>query len=342
MPTPDPAHRRRPRYPGKNPRRFEHKYKELDPENHPETIAKVLASGKTPAGAHVPIMVEEILEILRPQPGEFAIDCTLGYGGHAQAILERLQPDGYLLGFDIDPMELPRTERRLRAAGFGPEQFTAVKSNFAGLPAAMNKAGRGGADLILADFGVSSMQLDNPQRGFTTKADGPLDMRMNPSRGISAAQWLAKVSPQKLSTALRENSDEPQAERLAHALAGQQWSTTLKLAQAIRQTLRDEPEADRELSVRRVFQSIRIEINEEFSAIDSLLRVLPRCLNSGGRVAVLSFHSGEDRRVKKAFQEAQQEGVYCEIARRVLRASPTERQANPRSTSAKLRWAVRA
>jgi 16S rRNA (cytosine1402-N4)-methyltransferase len=341
-PSPAPLHRRRPRYPGKNPRRFEDKYKELDPTRHPETMAKVLASGKTPAGSHVPIMVAEILEVLRPKPGDFAVDCTLGYGGHAQAILENIAPNGHLLALDIDPLELPRTEERLREGGHGPEHFTITKSNFAGLPAALAKCGRTGADLILTDLGVSSMQLDNPDRGFSTKTEGPLDMRMNPARGLSAAQWLSKVSRQKLAPILTENSDEPHASILAPALAGRSFVTTADLTSAIRRALANISEDDRELSIRRVFQAIRIEVNEEFTALDTLLRVLPQCLNPGGHVAVLTFHSGEDRRVKKAFQTGLREGHYREVARRVLRASPGERHANPRSTSAKLRWAIRS
>lgn len=339
--APAGEHRRRPRYPGKNPRRFEHKYKELDPERHPETITKVLASGKTPAGSHVPVMVAEILEVLRPQSGDFAVDCTLGYGGHARAILERTSPGGHLMGLDVDPLELPRTEERLRSAGFGPDQFTAIKSNFAGLPAAIAKTGRTGADLILADLGVSSMQLDNPERGFSTKADGPLDMRMNPARGISAAQWLKKIAPDKLAAFLQENADEPHSQLLGPILAGQSFATTADLTTAIDSTLNSFPREERELSIRRVFQAIRIEVNEEFTALDTFLRALPNCLNPGGRVAILTFHSGEDRRVKKALQEFRREGIYQEVARRVIRSSPEERQSNPRSTSAKLRWAIR-
>ena len=337
-----PPHRRRPRYPGKNPRRFEHKYKELDPQRHPDTIAKVLNSGKTPAGSHVPIMVGEILDVLHPQPGDFAVDCTLGHGGHARAILERIMPGGHLLGLDVDPVELPRTEQRLREAGFDPAQLTVAKSNFAGLPAAIAKTGRSGADLILADLGVSSMQLDNPERGFSIKTDGPLDMRMNPSRGVSAAQWLEKVSPEKLAGVLQENADEPHAARLSSFLARKHFITTSELSAAIESALSSVPREERELSIRRVFQAIRIEVNEEFTALDTLLRVLPHCLNLGGRVAILTFHSGEDRRVKKAFQAAHGEGLYEEIARRVLRATPEERHDNPRSTSAKLRWANRS
>jgi 16S rRNA (cytosine1402-N4)-methyltransferase len=335
-------HRRRPRYPGKNPRRFEHKYKELDPAGHPETVAKVLAAGKTPAGSHVPIMVREILEVLQPQPGGIAVDCTLGHGGHARALLERLSPGGHLFGLDVDPLERPRTEALLRRTGFGPDVFTTHQGNFAGLPSVLAAHGHSGADLILADLGVSSMQLDQPARGFSTKLAGPLDMRMNPARGATASQWLEKVSPQKLAAVLTDHADEPRAAEIAPALAGRSFALTTDLAAAIRAALRQQPAEESEQSVRRVFQAIRIAVNEEFSALDAFLRVLPSCLNLGGRVAILTFHSGEDRRVKHAFRVAHQTGLYSEIARDVIRPTAEERRANPRSTSAKLRWAVRA
>lgn len=332
--------RRRPRYAGKYPRRFEHKYKEH--AGDPETVAKVLASGKTPAGTHVPIMAEEILDALDPQPGEIAVDCTLGHGGHARHLLERIIPGGHLLGLDADPLELPRTGVSLRAAGFGPDVCTLRRSNFAGLPAALAACGFDGAGIILADLGVSSMQLDAPARGFSTKFPGPLDMRMNPERGISAAQWLAKVSPEKLSAILSENADEPHAGLLAAALAGRHFVHTTDLAGAVRHILPRLPPGEQDKAVRRVFQAVRIEVNEEFAALEALLRVLPSCLRPGGRVAILTFHSGEDRRVKKAFQSAHREGIYREIARDVIRAAPKERRDNPRSVSAKLRWARRA
>lgn len=334
-PTP---HRRRPRYSGKYPRRFEEKYKELDPEKHPETIAKVLASGKTPAGSHVPIMVPEILEALDPKPGNLAVDCTLGHGGHTREILRRILPGGRLLGLDADPIELPKTEALLRAEGFGEDCFTAKKSNFAGLQAALTGHG---ADVILADLGVSSMQLDNPERGFTSKHAGPLDMRMNPSRGIPASKWLERVRPEAFAEILRDNSDEPHADLLAPVLAGRTFSSTIDFAKAIHEALAARPETEVKKTVTRVFQAVRIEVNEEFAALDALLRSLPFCLQPGGRIAILSFHSGEDRRVKKAFQAGHREGIYSEIARDVIRASHGECHANPRATSAKLRWARR-
>ncbi len=349
VPSPAPApeetpkvHRRRPRYSGKNPRRFEEKYKEHNPEKYGETIAKVMASGKTPAGMHRPIMVDEIMEVLSPQPGYIAVDCTLGYGGHTKEILARIQPGGRLLGLDADPIELPKTEERLRALGFGADTFTAHRSNYAGLPQVLAAQQLTGADIILADLGVSSMQLDDPTRGFSIKNDGPLDMRMNPQRGQSATTYLEKISPEKLAIALVENSDEPYSDTLSQALAGKQFTTTQQLAKAIRAALIRVPVAEHDLSVRRTFQALRIAVNEEFTALDTLLRHLPFCLNPGGRVAILTFHSGEDRRVKKSFEAGQQSGLYAEIAQEVLRPSKEEQHDNLRSRSAKLRWAKRA
>jgi 16S rRNA (cytosine1402-N4)-methyltransferase len=334
--------RRRPRYAGKHPRRFEEKYKEHHPERYSETVAKVLASGKTPAGTHRPIMVAEILEILSPKPGEAAIDCTLGYGGHAQELFPRLQPGGRLLGLDVDPLELPKTEGRLRALGFGPEIFTAQRGNFAGLPQVLAGAGLRGADIILADLGVSSMQIDDPARGFSVKLEGPLDMRMNPQRGQPASALLQRILPDALADLLVENADEPHAPALAAALAGRSFATTASLAAGIRAALPRVNQEECDLSIRRVFQALRIAVNDEFSALETFLRVLPACLNPGGRAAVLTFHSGEDRRVKKAFAAGLRDGLYADIAREVIRPNPAERRANPRSTPAKLRWARRA
>ena len=336
------AHRRRPRYAGKHPRRFEEKYKEHLPERYSDTVAKVLASGKTPAGTHRPIMVAEILEVLSPKPGEVTIDCTLGYGGHAQEVLPRLQPDGRLLGLDVDPLELPKTEARLRALGFGPDIFTTQRGNFAGLPQVLAGAGLPGADIILADLGVSSMQIDDPARGFSVKLEGPLDMRMNPQRGQPASALLQRILPDALAELLAENADEPHASALAAALAGRSLATTASLAAGIRAALPLLNQEECDLSIRRVFQALRIAVNDEFSALETFLRVLPACLNPGGRVAVLTFHSGEDRRVKKAFAAGLRDGLYADIAREVIRPNPAERHANPRSTPAKLRWARRA
>jgi 16S rRNA (cytosine1402-N4)-methyltransferase len=343
MPTPTPVpHRRRPRYPGKNPRRFEDKYKEHGPQQDAETIAKVMAAGKTPAGTHRPIMVAEILAALSPKPGDAAVDCTLGYGGHAREILARIQPGGKLIGLDADPVELPKTEARLRQLGFGPDTFTPLRSNFAGLPQVLAANDLVGADLILADLGVSSMQIDDPARGFSVKFAGPLDMRMNPQRGQPASALLEKIKPGALAELLVENSDEPHAAVLAPALAGKQLATTRHLAEAIRAALPGVKKEDADLSVRRVFQALRIAVNDEFSALDTFLRNLPACLKPGGRAAILTFHSGEDRRVKKAFQAGERDGTFAEVAYEVIRPSAEEIRDNPRAAPAKLRWARRA
>jgi 16S rRNA (cytosine1402-N4)-methyltransferase len=338
--------RRRPRYSGKNPRRFEEKYKEHAPERYAADVAKVLASGKTPAGMHRPIMVREILEVLSPQPGEVAVDCTLGYGGHAQEILRAILPGGRLLGLDADPLELPKAETRLRALGFPPEALTVHRMNFAGLAQLLSREAPDGVDVILADLGVSSMQIDNPARGFTFKAEGPLDLRMNPDRGQPAAALLASISAPKLERLLTDNADEPHAPLLASALLlaqeGTPITTTTRLAAVIRAALAGIPRCVPDDSVRRVFQALRIAVNDEFAALDTFLRHLPRCLRPGGRAAILTFHSGEDRRVKQALKAGASEGLYIEVAREVLRPGAEELRANPRSASAKLRWARRS
>jgi len=330
---------RRKRYSGKNPRRFEDKYKERNPELYPDTVAKVLASGKTPAGSHVPILVAESLDALKLRPGLIGVDATLGHGGHSAAILEKISPGGKLLGLDVDPIEQPRTEARLRAMGYGEDVFEAVRSNYAGIAKVLAARGLDAVDFIYADLGCSSMQFDDPSRGFSFKTDGPLDMRMNPQRGLSAAEWIERAKPEKLAEALALNADEPRAETLAAALAGRKFSGTLAFAAALRDaspTL--SPEA-LDLTIRRVFQAVRIAVNEEFTALDAFLRALPGCLKPGGRVAILTFHSGEDRRVKKAFQAALRDGLFSEISDGVITAGPEERRDNPRSAPAKLRWA---
>jgi 16S rRNA (cytosine1402-N4)-methyltransferase len=284
-------------------------------------------------------MIAEVLEVLAPKPGEIAVDCTLGYGGHAQEILARLQPGGRLLGVDVDPFELPKTEARLRAFGFRPDAFSVHHSNFAGLAQILVQAGLPGADIILADLGVSSMQLDDPSRGFSTKHEGPLDMRMNPRRGQPASALLQRLRPAALRELLEEGADEPRAAQLAVALAGRAFATTAELAGAVTAALPRMDKDSRALATRRVFQALRIAVNDEFSALEMFLRRLPDCLNPGGRAAILTFHSGEDRRVKKAFEAGAAAGDYGEISDEVIRAGAEERRANPRSSPAKLRWA---
>jgi 16S rRNA (cytosine1402-N4)-methyltransferase len=277
-------------------------------------------------------MVREVLDVLSPQPGELAIDCTLGFGGHALALLEAIQPGGRLIGLDVDPLELQKTEARIRAYGYGPETFTVQRMNYAGLAKILDTP----ADIILADLGVSSMQIDNPARGFTYKHEGPLDLRMNPHRGQPASALLAGLDEPKLAELLFVNADETNAAVISRAILQKPVTTTVQLAEAVRRT------GGTDDAVRRVFQALRIAVNDEFSALEAFLRNLPLCLKTGGRAAILTFHSGEDRRVKKAFQAGERDGTYAAVAREVLRPSAEERRDNPRCSSAKLRWARRA
>lgn len=339
---------RRQRYRGTHPRSFDEKYKEHQPERYADDVKRVLDSGRTPAGSHRPIMVREILAGLAPQPGDLAIDCTLGYGGHAKEILAKIQPDGRLLALDVDPIELPKTEARLLELGFPPETLIVKRSNFAGLTSAVVPVFPDGANVILADLGLSSMQIDDPQRGFTFKVDAPLDMRMNPQHGPSAATLLGKLDAFQLAALLTDNADEPRANKLARAIVDAQSQSPLQstgqLADVIRSALRTSTRSDDDVqaTIRRVFQAIRIAVNDEFGALDALVKQIPQCLKPGGRVAILTFHSGEDRRVKQAFKQGLKDGIYATISNEVTRPSPQEQRANPRSAPAKLRFATRA
>jgi 16S rRNA (cytosine1402-N4)-methyltransferase len=309
-------------------------------------VPKISPSGKPQEGIHRPIMVEEVLRCLRPEAGDLAVDCTLGGGGHAQAILERVRPGGRLIGLDVDPFELPRTEARLRAAGVGRDAFVARQGNFALLPQMLAAEGLATADLILADLGVSTMQADDPNRGFSYKVAGPLDMRMDPSSGETAAQLLARLSEEALASLLTENADEPHAVLIAGLLKQKAIQTTHAVERLVRTGLSvAHPEltkSDVKMSVRRTFQALRIAVNGELAALEALLGSLPRCLAPGGRVVMLTFHSGEDRRVKKAFRAGQRAGVYSAVADEVVRSGKDETFANRRAAAAKLRWAVRS
>lgn len=342
--------KRRKRYSGTHPRTFEERYKERDPQRFPETVRKVLESGKTPAGMHRPVMLEEVLEALKLEPGQIGVDCTLGYGGHAAEVLKRIRPGGRLIALDADPVELPRTEQRLRALLDPGEDLVVRHSNFAGLPKVLTTEGVEGVDFIVADLGVSSMQLDDPARGFSYKQEGPLDLRMNPNKGQPASALLSRLDASTLETLLRDYSDEPRAGLIASAIvraaAQRPILTTRALSAVITTALRSGSlrlgDDEIKSTLARVFQALRIEVNDEFSALDTLLRHIPKCLKEDGRVAILTFHSGEDRRVKRAFEEGWKTGVFSEISEEVIRPGPDERRDNPRSSCAKLRWAVRS
>ena len=298
------------------------------------------------ASPHRPIMIAEVLAHLRPIPGDTIVDCTVGGGGHARAILQCLHPGGHLIGLDVDPLELPLTRARLREAGFGPDVFTAEQLNFRALPAVLAGHSVPRVNGILIDLGVSSMQHDSPARGFSYKHPGPLDLRMDPTTGAPAWERLAGLDAAALAAVLGEHADEPHADLIARLLVDARPRTTHALERIVRQGLTaampELPRADVKMSVRRTFQALRILVNDEFAALEVLLAALPDCLAPGGRVVVLTFHSGEDRRVKHAFRDGLRAGIYSGIAKSVVRSAKEETFANRRAASAKLRWAVRA
>ena len=341
-------HRRRPRYKGTHPRTFQEKYKEHDPEKYRADVEKIIESGKTPAGMHIPILVDEILEVLQIRPGQVGYDATLGYGGHTRRMLEQLQGQGHLYATDVDAAEMEKTRSRLAAAGYGPEILTIQHRNFADV----DRVAPGVLfDFVLADLGVSSMQIDDPARGFTFKQDGPLDLRLDQSAGVTAAERLRQLSQEELADLLTENADEPYADRIAKAVTlvfrrGGTVDTTRQLYALIEGALSFLPAAERKEAVKkscqRTFQALRIDVNSEFEVLYAFLDKLPRVLRPGGRAAILTFHSGEDRLVKQAFRQQYRDGLYSDIAREVIRPSPQECRRNPRAHSTKLRWAIRA
>ena len=341
-------HKRRVRYKGTHPRKFDEKYKELHPEKYQDTIQKVISKGSTPAGMHISICVKEILEFLQIKPGQKGLDATLGYGGHSRKMLECLKGQGHLYSLDIDPIEIVKTKKRLEEAGFGPEILTIIHENFANIDKVA--AEYGPFDFMMADLGVSSMQIDNPERGFSYKTEGPLDLRLNPDKGVSAAERLKELTGEELEGMLLENADEPYAAEIAKKIMeefrrGKQIDTTTRLAGVIEEALSFLPEADRKEMVKkscqRSFQALRIDVNSEFEVLEAFLEKLPNTLASGGRVAILTFHSGEDRLVKKSFKALKKAGIYAEIAEEVIRPSAEECAKNGRARSTKMRWAIK-
>mgnify|MGYP004672417049 FL=1 len=343
------VHKRRPRYKGKYPKRFEEKYKELQPEKYKDTIEHVISKGNTPAGMHISIMVNEILDFLKIQPGETGFDATLGYGGHTKAMLQCLNGQGHIYATDVDPVESEKTKKRLADQGFGEDILTIRLQNFCTIDEIVKEVG--GFDFILADLGVSSMQIDNPERGFSFKTEGPLDLRLNQQSGISAAERLDTISRDELAGMLYENSDEPYCEELARAITdeirkGNRIDTTTKLRQVIEKTLDFLPEKEKKDTIKktcqRVFQALRIDVNHEFEVLYEFMEKLPDALRPGGRVAILTFHSGEDKLVKRALKEGFRDGIYSDYAKDVVRPSAQECAQNARAHSTKMRWAVRA
>lgn len=342
-------HKRRVRYSGTHPRTYKEKYKEHQPEKYADTISKVISKGSTPAGMHISIMVKEILEFLAIKPGETGLDATLGYGGHTKEMLKCLNGEGHINGLDVDPIESAKTKERLEKQGFGNDILTVKLMNFKDIDQVAEEAGK--FDFILADLGVSSMQIDNPDRGFSYKVEGPLDLRLNPQNGISAAERICNISREELMGMLIENADEPYAEEIADAVVtkqkrGEKIVTTKDLQRVIEEALSFLPKGEQKEAVKkscqRTFQALRIDVNQEYEVLYEFLEKLPGVLAPGGRVAILTFHSGEDRLVKKSFKRFLKEGEYAEIAKDVIRPSQEECVKNPRARSTKLRWAIKA
>ena len=349
MDNKEKKHKRRVRYKGTHPRKFNEKYKELKPELYPDTIERVMEKGSTPAGMHRSICVDEILEFLQIKPGQTGLDATLGYGGHTLEMLKCLDSKGELYATDVDPIELPKTQERLENLGYGPEILKTRLMNFSNIDQIVEESGP--LDFILADLGVSSMQIDNPDRGFSFKAEGPLDLRLNPNKGQSASERLQELTVDEIEGMLIENADEPHAREIALAIVSEikkknKISTTLELQQIIAHALKFIPEKERDEAVKkscqRSFQALRIDVNSEFEVLYEFLEKLPSALAEGGRVAILSFHSGEDRLVKKSFQHYFREGIYSEVTPAPIRPTTEECISNGRARSAKLRWAIKA
>ena len=342
-------HKRRVRYKGKYPKKFEEKYKELQPEKYKDTIEHVISKGNTPAGMHISIMVKEIIDFLEIKPGQIGFDATLGYGGHTKAMLECLKGQGHMYATDVDPEESAKTRKRLAEQGFGEDILTIKLQNFCTIDEIAKEVG--GFDFILADLGVSSMQIDNPKRGFSFKVDGPLDLRLNQEAGISAAERLDTIGRDELAGMLYENSDEPYAEELAKAITdeirrGNRVDTTTRLREIIEKTLDFLPEKEKKDTIKktcqRTFQALRIDVNREFEVLYEFMEKLPDALRPGGRVAILTFHSGEDKLVKRALKEGYKAGIYADYAKDVVRPSAQECVKNGRARSTKMRWAVKA
>jgi 16S rRNA (cytosine1402-N4)-methyltransferase len=349
---PSPEHRRRPRYSGTHPKSYREKYKEYDIEAHTELHDHLRAKGITPAGTHVPVLVEEVLACLKPAIGEIVADCTVGYGGHAAEFIKRIGPNGRLIAFDVDSAELECTRRRLRKENV-PVSF--YRSNFAGIANVLGKEKIDGYDVIFADLGVSSMQIDNPERGMSYKHDGPLDMRMDERLKRTGADLLNSLSEEQLSQMLLELADEPDHREIARLIvarrAEQPITRTSQLVQLVfstkgltAKTWRQQQRSSKSGLLHpaaRTFQALRILVNDELGCLRELLRVAPYCLRPGGRIGIISFHSGEDRIVKQSFRDGVRNGVYQSVAEDAIVPQAREIASNPRSASAKFRWAIK-
>lgn len=303
---------------------------------------------KSAGNLHVPVLLRQVLEVIAPKPGQTIVDCTLGLGGHAHALLERIGPaasGGRLIGIDFDPANITRARGRLETTG---AHFDLYHGNFAALPTVLAQAGieGGRVDAVLADVGVASTQIDDPSRGFSYRRDGPLDMRMDPTRGQPASSLLNHMSESELAAALMELGDETDAPQIARLIVERRAAAPITSTHELMAIVCEARDftiargAGAKLHpAARTFQALRILVNRELANLDRLLAVLPDVLKPGGVAAIISFHSGEDRRVKGAFRDGARSGIFAEASDEPIIADEAEREVNPRSRSAKLRWA---
>ena len=292
---------------------------------------------------HVPVLLDDVLEILHPRPGQVVVDCTLGLGGHSAALLERVGPAGKLIAIDFDPANIELARAKLQPVG---DNFELFHNNFAALPTVLAQAGVSRVDAILADLGVASPQIDDPGRGFSYRRPGPLDMRMDPTRGQPASALINRLTERELAEAfltLGDETDAPEIARLIVEYRRERPITTTQQLMAIVCEARDftliRAAGAKLHPAARTFQALRILVNRELANLDRLLAVLPDCLAPAGVAAIISFHSGEDRRVKAAFRDGMAAGLYEQISPDPVIADLAEQKLNPRSRSAKLRWA---
>jgi len=328
---------------------------------------------------HIPVLIDPVLKFLAPQAGQTFVDCTLGLGGHSAAILQRIAPGGRLVAIDFDPVNIALARSQLEATGATvtthpvdiPASRQAVvatpfpiplsapahppahlanadlfHTNFAGVPGVLQELGIERVDGLLADIGVASTQIDDPARGFSYRQPGPLDMRMDPTRGQPASALLARISERELAEAILQFGDETDAPEIASLIVRRRKEKPILTTQDLMTIVceaRDftiERGAGAKLHpAARTFQALRILVNRELANLERLLTVLPSVLKPGGVAVIISFHSGEDRTVKQSFREGLREGIYSEISPEPVIADETEQRVNPRSRSAKLRWA---
>jgi 16S rRNA (cytosine1402-N4)-methyltransferase len=294
--------------------------------------------------------MDAVLAALAPRPGMTVADCTLGLGGHSCELLKRIAPGGRLIATDLDPAHVEIARPKLAAIIAKRDvRFDLFHSNFAAIPTVLQQASVARVDALLADVGVASPQIDDARRGFSYRRPGPLDMRMDPTRGRPASELVNTMKEAELAAAFLELGDETDAPRIARLIverrAAEPITTTQQLAAIVCEardfTLKRAAGAKLHPAA-RTFQALRILTNRELANLDRLLAVLPDVLVPGGVAAIISFHSGEDRRVKTAFKRGVEQGVYSACADEMIVADEREQRENPRARSAKLRWARRA